>query len=160
VPRHRHRSDAGLCCGGAGAVAAAQELARRTGLGDRVSYRVASALDMPFEDRAFDAAITIHVAMNIKDRGGLYKEIARVLKPGAVFCIYDVMRGGKDGVRYPVPWAETPATSHLTTPQEMQALLRDAGFAVHEVEDGRRSASPSSARCLPARQRQARRRSG
>ena len=34
-----------------------------------------------------------------------------------------------------MPWAETPATSHLTTPQEMQALLGDAGFEVREVED-------------------------
>jgi len=116
-------------------VAAAQELTRRTGLGDRVSYRVASALAMPFGDRAFDAALTIHAAMNIEDRRELYREIARVLKPGATLCIYDVMRGEKGDVAFPVPWAETPATSHLTTPQEMQALLRDAGFAMREVED-------------------------
>jgi len=118
-----------------GYVAAAQELARRTGLSDRVHYHVASALEMPFEDRAFDAAITIHVAMNIEDRGGLYREVARVLRPGATFCIYDVMKTEKEGLKYPVPWAETPATSHLTTLQEMQALLRDAGFEVVEVED-------------------------
>lgn len=116
-------------------IAAAEELARRTGLGDRISYRVASALGMPFQDAAFDAAITIHVAMNIKDRAGLYGEVARVLKPRATFCIYDVMKGEKDGLQYPVPWAETPATSHLTPPQEMQALLCDAGFEVREVED-------------------------
>lgn len=116
-------------------VATAQELARRTGLGDRISYHVASALGMPFQDRTFDAALTFHVAMNIKDRAGLYREVARVLKPGAIFCNYDVMKGEKEGLRYPVPWAETPATSHLTTPQEMQALLGAAGFEVREVED-------------------------
>ncbi len=118
-----------------GYVAAAQELARRTSLAGRVSYLVASARAMPFGDRTFDAALTIHVAMNIKDRSGLYREIARVLKPGATFCLYDVMRGAAGDVAFPVPWAETPATSHLTTPQEMQALLHDAGFAVREVED-------------------------
>jgi SAM-dependent methyltransferase len=116
-------------------IAAAEDLARRTGLADRIAYRVASALAMPFEDGAFDAAITLHVAMNIKDRPGLYHEVARVLKPGAMFCSYDVMKGRSDGLTYPVPWAETPATSHLTTPQEMQALLREAGFEVTEVED-------------------------
>jgi SAM-dependent methyltransferase len=116
-------------------IAAAQELARRTGLVDRISYHVASALGMPFQDRTFDAAITIHAAMNIRDRAGLYREIARVLKPGATFCIYDVMKGEGEGLRYPVPWAETPETSHLTTPQEMQVLLRDAGFEVRDVED-------------------------
>jgi SAM-dependent methyltransferase len=118
-----------------GYIAAAEDLARRTGLANRISYRVGSGLAMPFEDGAFDAAITLHVAMNIKDRRGLYREVARVLKPGAVFCVYDVMKGAKEGLRFPVPWAETPATSHLTTPQEMQALLGDAGFRVEEVED-------------------------
>jgi ubiquinone/menaquinone biosynthesis C-methylase UbiE len=120
-------------------IAAARELARRTGLDDRIEYRVGSALEMPFEDRAFDAAITLHVAMNIKDRAGLYREIARVLRAGAVFCVYDVMKGNANGtadaLAFPVPWAETPATSFLTTPQEMQALLVDAGFDVEEVED-------------------------
>jgi len=116
-------------------IAAAADLARRTGLADRVTYRVASALAMPFGDGAFDAAITLHAAMNIKDRPGLYREVARVLRPGAVFCSYDVMKGRDDGIRYPVPWAETPATSSLATPQEMRALLRDAGFDVIEVED-------------------------
>jgi SAM-dependent methyltransferase len=116
-------------------IEAAEDLARRTGLAGRVAYRVASALALPFKDAAFDAALTLHVAMNIKDRAGLYREAARVLKPGAILCVYDVMQGANQGLRFPVPWAETPATSHLTTPQEMQALLADAGLAVVEVED-------------------------
>jgi ubiquinone/menaquinone biosynthesis C-methylase UbiE len=116
-------------------IAAAEDLARRTGLAGRVTYRVASALAMPFENAAFDAAITLHVAMNIKGRLGLYREVARVLKPGAVFCIYDVMKGSAGELKFPVPWAEGPDTSHLTTPQETRALLSEAGFAVGEVED-------------------------
>jgi SAM-dependent methyltransferase len=118
-----------------GYIEAAEDLARRTGLADRIAYRTGSALAMPFEDGAFDAAITLHVAMNIKDRAGLYREVARVLKPGAIVCVYDVMQGPNTGLRFPVPWAETPATSHLTTPQEMLALLGDAGLVVEEVED-------------------------
>jgi hypothetical protein len=90
---------------------------------------------MPFEVGAFDAAITLHVAMNIKDRAGLYREVARVLKLGAMFCIYDVMKGETEGLRLPVPWAESPSTSHLTSPQEMQTLLRDAGFQLIEIEN-------------------------
>src|SRR5262245_43247174 len=115
-------------------IATAEELARRTGLADRIAYRIASALAMPFADGAFDAALTLHVAMNIKDRAGFYREVARVLKPGAAFCVYDVMKGHNDALRFPVPWAESAATSHLTTPQEMQALLAAAGFDVMEVE--------------------------
>lgn len=113
----------------------ARELSRRTGLGDRTQFEVGSALRMPFADASFDAALTLHVAMNIEDRAGLYREVARVLKRGAAFCIYDVMKGRNDELVFPVPWAETAANSHLTTPEDMQALLVDAGFGVEEIED-------------------------
>lgn len=114
---------------------AANTLTECVGLADRVRFEVASALGLPFEDRSFDAAITFHVAMNIKDRPALYREAARVLKREATFGVYDVMKGTRDGVRYPTPWADTPETSHLTSPDEMQALLEEAGFSVVEVED-------------------------
>lgn len=116
-------------------VETARALSGRMGLGARTAFEAGSALQMPFADAAFDAAITLHVAMNIKDRSGLYREIARVLKSGAVFCVYDVMKGLNDELRYPMPWAETEASSHLTTPEEMRGLLTTAGFSVEEVED-------------------------
>jgi ubiquinone/menaquinone biosynthesis C-methylase UbiE len=109
-------------------------LSQKTGLSDRTDFKTASALDMPFADGAFDGAITFHVAMNIKDRAGLYREIARVLKPDATLCIYDVMKGPDDGVRFPVPWAERAENSHLTSAAEMQELLHSAGFRVTETE--------------------------
>ncbi len=116
-------------------IAVARALTELTGLDGQIDYEVASALAMPFADAAFDAAITIHVAMNIADRAGLYREIARVLKPGAAFCVYDVMRKGDGPLAFPVPWASSPETSHLTTPEEMRAHLDAAGFAVEAVED-------------------------
>jgi SAM-dependent methyltransferase len=116
-------------------IATARRLTELTGLDGKIAFEVASALDMPFEDGAFDAAITLHVAMNIPARAALYGEIARVVKPGAVLCIYDVMKLGEGEPAYPVPWAETPATSHLTTAEEMRGLLDVAGFDLREVED-------------------------
>lgn len=114
---------------------AARVLSARTGLSHLVSFEVASALALPFEAATFDAAISFHVAMNIKDRPSLYREAARVLKPGARFCVYDVMRGKTGAMRYPAPWAETAATSHLTRPDEMEDLLEQAGFSLEETED-------------------------
>ena len=116
-------------------VETARTLTEKCGLGAHVAFEVASALHMPFADGAFDKAITLHVAMNIHDRAGLYGEVARVMKPGATFCVYDVMKRGEDAVVYPVPWAETAHTSHLTTPDEMLELLDTAGFEVIEVEN-------------------------
>ncbi len=34
-----------------------------------------------------------------------------------------------------MPWAQSPDTSFLTTPDEMLALLKEAGFDIEEVED-------------------------
>lgn len=114
----------------------ARDLTERTGLAGQASFTVGSALAMPYPDATFDAAVTLHVAMNIADRAALYREVARVLKPHAPFAIYDVMRGpSPDGLCYPVPWADTPETSFLVTPEDMRALLADAGFAADEVED-------------------------
>lgn len=116
-------------------ISIAKTLTEMTKLDKQVSYEVASALAMPFADETFDAAITLHVAMNIPDRAALYGEIARVMKAGATLCVYDVMKTGDEAPTFPVPWAQTPETSHLTTPEEMRALLGDAGFTVHDVDD-------------------------
>jgi SAM-dependent methyltransferase len=116
-------------------IAVAQTLTRMTGLNHKAKFYTASALDMPFEPATFDAAITFHVAMNIPDRAALYVEIARVLKPGASLCIYDLMTKGAGPLAFPVPWAETPATSHLVSPEDMHGLLADAGLTVESIQD-------------------------
>ena len=68
-------------------VEAATMLSERTGLSDRTTFRVADALDLPFDDSSFAYAWTQHVAMNIQDRARLYSEIFRVLEPGGLFAI-------------------------------------------------------------------------
>jgi SAM-dependent methyltransferase len=108
----------------------ATRFARSTGLADRLDYRQGSALAMPFADAAFDAAYTQHVAMNIAAKDALYREIARVLKQGAVFGIYDILRGPGGEVLYPVPWASEASASFLATPDEMRELLAAAGFVI------------------------------
>jgi SAM-dependent methyltransferase len=73
--------------------------------------------------------------MNIADRARLYREIARVLKPGGTLCIYDVMARGSGGLDFPVPWARTAATSHLMTSEALLDLLEANGFRPLELED-------------------------
>ncbi|HEU4761551.1 MAG TPA: hypothetical protein VFS74_04465, partial [Gemmatimonadales bacterium] len=82
-----------------------------------------------------DAAMTIHVAMNIPAKDRLYAEARRVLRPGAIFAVYDVLQGEGGPVLYPVPWAREPALSALATPAEMRQLLRTAGFTLLEEID-------------------------
>ncbi len=117
-------------------VRTAEALARRVGLAGRVAYRQASALDLPFEEASFDGALMMHVAMNIADKPRLFAEVHRVLKRGAVFAIFDMMRGEGEGeVAYPVPWAGSAETSFLATRTAYRAALEAAGFEVAEQRD-------------------------
>ncbi len=115
----------------------ARELTRRCGMDERLHFKVANACALPFADNAFDGAMTLHVAMNIKDRAALYDEAARVLKPGAILAIYDVMRTNDEALEYPAPWATNAKTSFLKRPDEMRLLLDNAGFdLLHEEDHG------------------------
>ena len=113
----------------------ATRFAGSTGLADRLDYRQGSALAMPFADASFDAAYTQHVAMNIADKPALYAEIARVLKPGAPFGIYDVLQGPGGEVVYPTPWANDRTTSFLATPDALRHLLEAAGLRTESWRD-------------------------
>jgi SAM-dependent methyltransferase len=113
----------------------ANMLTKLTKLSDRVDFQTGSALDMPWPAASFDAAVTFHVAMNIADRPRLYAEAARVLRPGAPFAIYDVLKGPTEGMLFPTPWAASAETSHLVNVAGMRQLLDDAGFDITHQED-------------------------
>ena len=100
------------------------------GLGDRIELRCASALELPFLDGIFEGAYMLHVGMNIPDKAKLCAEVARVLRPGALFGIYDVMRTGDGELSYPVPWAATADTSFVAGPEDYKRALAAAGFAI------------------------------
>ena len=114
---------------------AAAMLTARTGLAHLVDYRQGDATRLPFDDQAFDVVWTEHVAMNIPDKVRLYRELHRVLKPGGTLAIYDVLAGPSGPVLFPVPWARTPDTSFLATPEVLRTLLEDTGFTVADWSD-------------------------
>jgi ubiquinone/menaquinone biosynthesis C-methylase UbiE len=99
-----------------------------TGLSDRTNFRTGDATATDLPEAFMDAALTVHVAMNIADKPALYAEAFRVLRPGGRFVVYDVLQGEGGDVHYPVPWAKDPSTSFLATPDEMRELLPAAGF--------------------------------
>lgn len=104
-------------------------------LGERVEFQQGDATNPPFADNQFDAAITIHVAMNIPAKDTVYEQARRVVKPGGIFAVYDVLQGEGGDVLFPVPWARDPSISHLAAPGEMKALLYGAGFKILDVHD-------------------------
>lgn len=114
---------------------AAAELSRWTALDAHTSFQVGDATALEFDDATFDAAVTIHAAMNIPDKPAMYREARRVVRPGGTFVVYDVLQGEGGDVLFPVPWAREPSISHLATVEEMRTMLAAAGFAVVAEHD-------------------------
>jgi ubiquinone/menaquinone biosynthesis C-methylase UbiE len=99
-------------------------------LDDRVSLQEGNALSLPFTNGFFSAAYMLHVGMNIADKGALFAEVARVLRAGARFAIYDVMRTGDGELSYPLPWASTEATNAIASSAHYRDALSAAGFEI------------------------------
>lgn len=100
------------------------------GLSDLITFEQASATELPLPDGQFDSAFMLHVGMNIPDKAAVFQEAFRVLKPGSSFGVYDVMKTGDEELEYPVPWAATPATSALASPEDYRTGLQSAGFEI------------------------------
>jgi len=113
----------------------ADALADLVGLKDRVAFRQASALEMPFDDGSFDVVWTEHVQMNIADKRAFYSEIARVTRPKGLLLFHDIFLGDGGSLHYPVPWAEDASISCLATPGEVRQTLDDLGFVIHDWVD-------------------------
>lgn len=82
------------------------------GLGDRTTFLVADALEMPFADRSFDLVWSLESAEHFPDKQKFLQEAYRVLKPGGLLLM--------------ATWCHrpiTPATGELTS-QEQQHLAK------------------------------------
>ena len=116
--------------------AVGNELTGWLGLSERVRLKPGDATRLErFAPSSFDAAWSIHVGMNVEDKGALYAGVAHVLKPGAPFVVFDILAAGAEEPRYPAPWAATPEQSFLATADEMSAHLERAGFSIMEIKD-------------------------
>ncbi len=118
-------------------VKTATALTRRCGLSDKVHFRQGSALALPFAENTFDVATMIHVGMNIEDKARLFKEARRVLRQDGHFAVYDIMRTTAADLPYPMPWAETAATSFVVPPETYHGLLIASGFEVTQEHNRR-----------------------
>lgn len=128
----------------------ARRLTSLLGMDGKVAFQQGDALAMPFADAAFDGAYSMNVAMNIQDKAGFYREIHRVLRPGAWLALSEAAKGPGAPPQYPTPWAATAASSFLSTPDETRAGLERAGFDVLDLHDTLRKALDYGARSRAA----------
>ncbi|MGI9596979.1 MAG: class I SAM-dependent methyltransferase [Acidimicrobiales bacterium] len=129
------------------------ELNRWLKLDQSIELVVGNALALGFDDETFDGGYMLHVGMNIEDKAGLLAELGRVLRPGALFGIYDIMRMGHGELAFPVPWASDPSTSHVAEPTAYRQAATDAGLVVaaeeNRGEQARRFFEQAAAQATP-----------
>ncbi len=113
-----------------GMVARSRERATKERLSDRVSFRVADAQDLPFEDATFDAVLTESVTAFPKDKQAAVSEYARVTRPGGYVGLNE-----STWLKAPPPpemiaWAsqDVGATVMPLTREGWEALLDNAGL--------------------------------
>lgn len=116
-------------------VEVATALTGKVGLGDRVTFRQGSALNLPFNDGTFDVVWSQNTFMNIEDKETALKEVGRVLRSEGIFAIQASLAGSNEGLEYPLFWANHPDISFLTTPEELRRLMAQAGLIQLEWED-------------------------
>ena len=94
-------------------------------LDDRISVRQADVTDLPFQDATFTLMFSQHVQMNVADKALLYQEARRVLAGGGRLAVWDIAAGEDREPDFPVPWADRPEYSYLTTPKNLTTALAD-----------------------------------
>lgn len=132
----------------------ARALAASRGLSDGVHFEVVDASQpLPFDTECFDAIISNDAMCHIANRVAVLREWHRVLRPGGRALFTDAM------VLTGIVSHEEVATRssigfYVFVPQGAnEAMLREAGFAVLEVQDVTSSAAEIAARWHDARAR-------
>jgi ubiquinone/menaquinone biosynthesis C-methylase UbiE len=116
-------------------VAAATTLTERVGLSELAQFVPTDGEELPFQPGDFNAALLMHVGMNVPDKPALFAEVHRVLEPGGVFVLYEQVRAGAGDLPYPMPWADDERSSFVETLAEYTRHLESGGFTVEQAED-------------------------
>jgi ubiquinone/menaquinone biosynthesis C-methylase UbiE len=123
---------------GPGQVQQATRNAADAGVGDRVGFQCADAMDLPFPDNSFNAAWMFESIMAMPDRLAALRQAARVLTPGSRLVLTDVMTSSRKPARPQTigPSPDQPAvTATAVRLGDYETLLPQAGFVPVELTD-------------------------
>ncbi|MCZ0926737.1 class I SAM-dependent methyltransferase [Halomonas janggokensis] len=96
----------------------------------------ADACSLPFESGCFNAVVFQHSLLNMPDAARVMDECHRVLSANGQLVMHEVISGPNvEDLVYPVPWADSPAHSHLLTQDALVHLLESKGFHIQHLDD-------------------------
>lgn len=88
------------------------------------------ATQLNFEPGTFDAVVCVEAAMHLDTRADFLREARRVLRPGGVLTLSDVLR-----TKAAESTTTPAAANHLPSPEAYEDLLRRVGFRAVHVRD-------------------------
>ncbi|WP_327302128.1 methyltransferase domain-containing protein [Streptomyces sp. NBC_01298] len=101
------------------------------------TFQLADAMDMPLPDASFDGAYAIESVLHMSDKASVFRQLGRVLRPGARLVVADIYRDDSAGSTNAVPiegMRELFQVS-LATPGDYHRYLEDAGLRLVEFTD-------------------------
>lgn len=106
-----------------------------TGINNLIEFRQGSILEISSPDGLYDAVLSQHTLMNIKEKDVLFKKFARVLKPGALLLLHEVVKKKDFPIDLPVPWASNYDISFVETWDLLLEQCKKAGFELVYYSD-------------------------
>jgi len=133
---------------------AGERLTTLVGLQRYVRHLEADATATGLADAAYDLVWVQHLALHLPEPLALWREAARLLKPGGLLAVHEWVLGSGEPY-YPAPWAPADGSlSHLGSQAELEARLTAAGFIDIRLQDVSATAAEGYARQLKALARQ------
>lgn len=115
--------------------------AQKEFLADKYTAVKGDFMQLPFQDNSFDAAYSIESTVHAPKLQGAYEEIFRVLKPGAVFGVYEWLmtdkydNGNKEHREIRLGIEQGDGISNMVKVSEGLEAIRAAGFILEHHED-------------------------
>jgi ubiquinone/menaquinone biosynthesis C-methylase UbiE len=109
--------------------------ARLAGVAHQTDFRTADAAALPFPDASLDLVVSTFSLHHWDDPGPIFTEVARVLRPGGAFLLFDLRRD-----LGPAPWLLLWFATHVVVPPALRHIgeplgSRDAAYTPDEVAE-------------------------
>jgi phosphoethanolamine N-methyltransferase len=107
------------------------------GIQSKTTFLQIDGRSLPFDTNHFDLVFSKDAIVHVADKGSLFRDLFRVLRPGGRLIVSDHLYAGgaKELAAFQDCWALSQMTAAPATLQEMEQILHTAGFADFQSYD-------------------------